>query len=365
MSKNITRIVLTGGPAAGKTTVLSRILKEFRREDGWRVITIPETATELISGFGLKPFDNCMSMYKFQYFVISDQLHKEELALKGAEVVPEDNILIIYDRAIFDDKAYVSDDEFAEILSSFGKTEDEILSGYDAVIHLVSSAKGAEFAYNLDNAARSESLEDAVKMDDLTLRAWSRHPVRYIIENYDDFEVKITNAIAAINRVVGRPVKAPEKKKYLIKMPDCKVLLEKYSAVPVQMMQTYLTSSDESVERRIRQQSNGSEYLYFYTDKHTMPDGSKYITERPISLKEYVSRLMEYDYSYHSVKKCKYNFIYKEHRLAVDVYPFCDDKAVLYVYEKGGEIPEGIEVIKDITNDEMYKNRRFAAVQEL
>ena len=39
MPKSITRIVLTGGPAAGKTTLISRILKEFKQEDGWRVIT--------------------------------------------------------------------------------------------------------------------------------------------------------------------------------------------------------------------------------------------------------------------------------------------------------------------------------------
>lgn len=69
MTKRITKIVLTGGPAAGKTTLVSRVLKEFKQEDGWRVITIPETATELISGFGIKPFDNCMSMLQFQDFV--------------------------------------------------------------------------------------------------------------------------------------------------------------------------------------------------------------------------------------------------------------------------------------------------------
>lgn len=77
MAKRITKIVLTGGPAAGKTTLVSRVLKEFKQEDGWRVITIPETATELISGFGIKPFDNCMSMLQFQDFVVGDQIHKE------------------------------------------------------------------------------------------------------------------------------------------------------------------------------------------------------------------------------------------------------------------------------------------------
>ena len=123
MNKKITRIVLTGGPAAGKTTLISRILKEFTQEKGWKVVIIPETATELISGFGIGPFPGCMSMLEFQYFVIEDQLHKERLALKAAEAVPEEKVLVIYDRAIFDDKAYISDEEFREVLAHFGKTE--------------------------------------------------------------------------------------------------------------------------------------------------------------------------------------------------------------------------------------------------
>ena len=85
MAKQITRIVLTGGPAAGKTTLISRILKEFKQDEGWKVITIPETATELISGFGIKPFGGCVSMLDFQDFVVSDQLHKEQLGPNAAD----------------------------------------------------------------------------------------------------------------------------------------------------------------------------------------------------------------------------------------------------------------------------------------
>ena len=175
MAKQITRIVLTGGPAAGKTTLISRILKEFKSEDGWKVITIPETATEMISGFGIGPFPNCMSMEDFQYYVVDDQLHKEKLALQAANAVPEEKVLIVYDRAVFDDKAYVSDEFFIKLIAQFGLTEGELLSHYDAVLHLVTCAKGAEYAYNYGNAARYESIEDARKADDNTLRAWSGH----------------------------------------------------------------------------------------------------------------------------------------------------------------------------------------------
>ena len=146
MAKQITRIVLTGGPAAGKTTLISRILKEFKSEDGWKVITVPETATELISGFGFGPFSNVMSMEDFQYFVVEDQLHKERLALRAAETVPEEKVLVIYDRAVPDDNAYVSDEHYAKVLARFGLTPGEIMGHYDAVLHLVSCAKGAERA---------------------------------------------------------------------------------------------------------------------------------------------------------------------------------------------------------------------------
>ena len=95
MAKRITRIVLTGGPAAGKTTLTSRILKEFKQDDGWRVITIPETATELMAGFGIRPFGGCVSMLEFQYLVIADQLHKEQLALRAAAMAsPESGVTV-------------------------------------------------------------------------------------------------------------------------------------------------------------------------------------------------------------------------------------------------------------------------------
>ena len=366
--KRITKIVLTGGPAAGKTTLISRILHEFKQEDGWRVITIPETATELISGFGIRPFGGCMSMLAFQDFVIADQIHKEQLALNAAQVVPEDNILIIYDRALMDDKAYISDEEFADVLSRFdGRTEASVLAGYDAVIHLVTCAKGAEFAYNLGNAARTESLEYAREMDDRTLRAWRGHPNLHIIDNSVNFEEKINRAMREIFRLLGEPEPMAHKRKFLVQMPDLDLLKNRYGALALDMMQTYLRVTRPGVERRIRQQENGDNYLYFYTEKHIMDDGAKWDTEKPISEKAYIRYLMEGDNSLHSVRKTKYRFIYGSCRFELDVYPFSQDKAVLFMYSPGSDtpIPPEIDVLREVTGDPAYKNRQLAQVQAL
>lgn len=368
MEKHITKIVLTGGPAAGKTTLISRILKEFKQEDGWRVITIPETATELISGFGIKPFGNCMSMLKFQDFVIADQIHKEELALKAAEVVPEENILIIYDRALMDDKAYISDEEFRDTLYKFDcRTEEQVLKGYDAVLHLVTCAKGAEFAYNLGNTARSESLEYAKEMDDRTLRAWSGHHNLRIVDNSINFEDKINRGIKEIYRILGEPEPMAKKHKYLIEMPDLALLSEKYKALPYDMMQTYLCITNPNIERRIRQQKNGNEYLYFYTEKHLMPDGTKWDTEKPISEKKYTQYLLEGDPELSAVHKVKHRFVYKDSRFEIDVYPFSDERAIMFCYadDADAKLPPEIAVIKEVTGDPRYKNKQLAIRQEL
>ena len=368
MAKRITRIVLTGGPAAGKTTLISRILKEFKQDDGWKVITIPETATELISGFGIRPFGNCVSMLDFQYFVIADQLHKERLALKGAEMVPEENVLIIYDRALFDDKAYITDEQFRDILAYFGKTEQEVLAGYDAVLHLVSCAKGAEFAYNFGNEARYEPLETAREKDELTLRAWQAHPNLRVTDNSIDFEDKLRRGIRAIYDCLG--MRAPQEvwHKYLIAMPDVEKLQTEFSASAIDMMQTYLVKTQPNVVRRIRQQKNGQEYLYFYTEKR-YADKDAWETEKPITQKEYVQYLMEADTALHAVHKTKYRFAVDGQRFEIDVYPFSQERAIMRA-----ELPEGknaperlqeIEILREVTGDPAYKNSSLARVQKL
>ncbi len=369
MAKKIVRIVLTGGPAAGKTTLISRILKEFKQDDGWRVITVPESATELITGFGIKPFGNCVSMLEFQDFVISDQLHKEQLALKAAKMVPEENVLIVYDRALLDDKAYITDEEFASTLAKFGRTEADVLASYDAVLHLITCAKGAEFAYNFGNAARTESLEYAREMDDRTLRAWSGHHNLTVIDNAVDFEDKITRAIQAIYRLVGGPGPLTTIHKYLIEMPDLEALKREYQPVSFKLMQTYLRPTNPQVERIVRLQSAGSEHLYFYTEKRNKSELERWETEKPISEKHYIKYLMERDTQLCPVVKTRYCIPYKSQNFLIDIYPFSTTKALMEVKVPSPEtpiaLPPGIRLIMDVTNNKNYKNRQLAQLQTL
>lgn len=58
------------------------------------------------------------------------------------------------------------------------------LKRYDAVVHMVTAADGAEPFYTLDNnAVRTEGVAKAIEMDRRTLDCWTGHEHLYIVDN--------------------------------------------------------------------------------------------------------------------------------------------------------------------------------------
>ena len=84
--KRITKIVLTGGPCAGKTTGMSWIQNTFEKM-GYAVIFMQEPATELKSA-GITPA-RCSSMMSYQLFQMKLQLEKEEVYTRAAKDIAE------------------------------------------------------------------------------------------------------------------------------------------------------------------------------------------------------------------------------------------------------------------------------------
>ena len=72
----ISKIVLTGGPCAGKTTALTWINNYFSKR-GYTVLFVPETATELITN-GVAPW-TCGTNYDYQTFQMKLQKVKEQI----------------------------------------------------------------------------------------------------------------------------------------------------------------------------------------------------------------------------------------------------------------------------------------------
>jgi len=202
--QEIHKIVITGGPCAGKSTAMSWIQNAFSSL-GYMVLFIPETATELISG-GVAPW-TCGTNLDYQRCQIQLQLEKERIFLQAAETMPGEKFLIVCDRGMMDNLAYMSREEFSIVLDELGLSADALLHSYDAIFHLVTAAKGMAKFYTLDNnAARTETPEQAADLDDRILTAWQTHPNLHVIDSCLGFDSKMECLICEISKALNIPI---------------------------------------------------------------------------------------------------------------------------------------------------------------
>ena len=359
----ITKIVITGGPCAGKTTAMSWIQRHFTKQ-GYTVLFVPETATELITG-GVAPW-TCGTNADYQLCQMELQLKKEALFERAAATMPAEKVLIVCDRGTLDNKAYMNDREFEQVLEGLGSNEVELRDRYDAVFHLVSAAKGAEQFYTTENnAARTETVEQAAALDDKLIAAWTGHPHLRIIDNATEFENKLKRLMREINSFLGTPVPFEIERKFLIEYPDLEELEKLPNCSRVEIIQTYLLSADGS-EARVRQRGADGHYIYTHTAKRKVSNTKRVEMERRITKNEYLRFLMDADPDYRPIRKNRYCLTYANQYFEIDVYPFWKDKAVAEIEltdeDEPINFPEQIKVIREVTEDESYKNSSLARV---
>ena len=177
------RIVLTGGPGAGKTAVLELI----RRSMCQHVKVLPESAGIVFGGgFPRDPRIDLRRAAQRAIFYVQRELE--------ATAIADDLAIALCDRGTIDGLAYWPGP--AEMLPEVGTTLDEQLARYQAVIHLRTPA--FESGYNRDNPLRIESAIEAASIDDRIAIAWARHPRRFEVPSAPDFLTKAARAIAIV-----------------------------------------------------------------------------------------------------------------------------------------------------------------------
>ena len=174
------RIVLTGGPGAGKTAVLELI----RQALCTHVKVLPESAG-IIFGGGFPRGETPELLRGAQRAIFYVQRELEGLADSGNPAV------VLCDRGTVDGAAYWPGP--GELWPSVGTTLEEQLKRYDAVIHLRTPSPGG--GYNHRNPLRTESAAVAAEIDARLAEVWKHHPRRFVVEPSPDFFRKAARAI--------------------------------------------------------------------------------------------------------------------------------------------------------------------------
>lgn len=178
------RIVLTGGPGAGKTAVLELCRQYFCPH----VTVLPESAG-IVFGGGFPRGDTPALRRAAQRAIFYVQ-RELEATTEGTGAA-----LVLCDRGTVDGAAYWPGPD--ELWPAVATTRDEQLARYHAVIHLRTPL--TDSGYNHANPLRIETALEAATIDARIAEQWTGHPRRFVVEASASFLDKVRRALALIH----------------------------------------------------------------------------------------------------------------------------------------------------------------------
>ncbi|CAD5234301.1 unnamed protein product [Bursaphelenchus xylophilus] len=362
------RLVLTGGPCGGKTTGQER-LATFFENAGWKVFTVPETATVLLGG-GVKFAElSDTQSFTFQRDLLSTLIRIEEVFFNQASLVKDRNVLIICDRGAMDPSAYMPPEGWNKILDDLKLDPFELRENrYNQVVHMVTAADGAENYYTLaNNAARSEGLRQALEQDRVTRNAWVGHPYVDVVDNSEvkKFDDKILKLISVVCDRVGleyqdRLAKNSRKRKWLVREFE-ESRFPRYEEFDV--THDYLLADKPNIQVRIRTRCQNGRSTYTITTRQFI-DPEPVETRMQITEREYQRYLTMKDTSRATLHKKRRCFNFGSQYFHMDVYvnplpPACNGHPLIiletYTIKPPGsaepELPSFLTVEREITSD--------------
>lgn len=199
----LSKVVLTGGPCAGKTSCLHALRAEF----GEQVVTVPEAAT-LLLGSGLPPPGHERVQHlqdewvcSFQGAILSLQQMLEETFERLARSCGAR--LLVCDRGVLDGAAYWPGGR-EEFLHHFGLTVEECFARYHTILHLQSLAEAHPHLYGPENnATRFEDVANALRVEQLVRGAWEGHPGLIVVAAEGEPHLKIVRVLEHVRRLLA------------------------------------------------------------------------------------------------------------------------------------------------------------------
>lgn len=356
---SIYRIAITGGPCAGKTTALAEVSERLRSR-GFGVYVVPEAATLMFTGGASFVGMDATQVLNFQTQLLKTQMALEDAFTNVAKASCKESF-VLCDRGACDGKAYMEEALWRQMLHENGWDTIELRDGrYELVVHLVTAADGAREFYTLDNnQTRTESAEEAVKVDRRTQEAWVGHPHLRVVDNRTGFREKIDRVDARVSELARVPK--------LARVPLSRGVVRKFLVCGKQNVvgsiggeefiveQTFLLRKGEG-EAQESVRKRGKDGVFTYV--HKVHKGG-HETKRQITLREYESLLAHRDVKRETVMIRRRCFLCHGNYFVMDAVLNVHPRVTLLrchcdAEEERLEIPEWLKVEREVTGENEY-----------
>jgi len=189
------RIVLTGGPGAGKTKVAASLALA----EPARFALVPEAATQVYGRLRTR-WDrlDAAGRRDVQRQIYALQVEQEQRLARE-----HPGKVLLLDRGTVDGAAYWPDGA-DDYWRSVGTTPAAELARYDAVVWLQTCAAIGAYDGDASNACRHEDRDLAVSRGEAVLKLWFAHRRLVRVQAFPAFEEKLAAAAGAVRGLVAR-----------------------------------------------------------------------------------------------------------------------------------------------------------------
>ena len=279
--------------------------------------------------------------------------------------------IILCDRGVMDGSAYTSENIWQALLDETGWSTIQLRDRrYEAVIHMVTSADGAqEFYTTANNEARYETTKDAIDLDKKLINAWVGHPHFSIIDNTQaGFQTKIDRCLDTVLKFIGLPTPASFYKKFLLITREGKFEINLPKNVKTEffkMEENFLIATGDQVENFIRKVGKNDSFNYNHEIRFYQ-NNERIVKKRQISAREYIELFeQQRDPTMKQLQKLRQCFIYEQQYFMVESFCNVDGAPSLLRIETTKEgkeikIPPFVRVLKDVTEDSRYASSTMA-----
>lgn len=380
---NISRICITGGPCAGKTTVMAAIQQDLTQL-GYKVLVVPEAATLIMKGGAMivsSSFTEQQGL-QFQKNLMRLQIALEDTFIDIAQMVTDQPVVLLMDRGLLDGSAYVSRNNWQALLDDLNMNTINLRDNrYDAILHMVTAADGAEKFYaSLTNEARYESAEEARHKDVRLREAYMGHKHWVLIDNSaTDFMQKINRAKQQVQNILGHNTGSSFYKKFLLRKANASPTQK--TAVPIHLGRNqhfeeseveetfinYSTSEGRVVEASIEKKGNNNAYAY--TLKVVLEKKGSHITKKKsISASEYIELKQSCKKDVPSLHSNRLCTIDRGLYMIIDYYPNVKNQPMICIIQinenvedpKRIQVPEYLSIEQEITDIDEFQPRALA-----
>lgn len=191
--EKVRKIVLTGGPCAGKSTIADLVSRAF---DG-RLLVVPESASLLFrGGFPRWPDEKSRGALQTAIYYVQSEMEAAYESNAGG-------LSLLLDRGTIDGAAYWPKGP-RDFFGAMGTTEERELARYDEVIYLESASELDYGVHRLRNPSRLETWTEARELDEKTRSIWSKHPRISVVPNRSAFSDKIFAVLELVEKALAQ-----------------------------------------------------------------------------------------------------------------------------------------------------------------